>query len=60
MSISELCSNFITSNRLKDERERNIIDFAEAQWGLGMGSMPSVPPLFPVQKFIFKTELDKR
>jgi len=55
MSISELCSNFITSNRLKDERERNIIDFAEAQWGLGMGSMPSVPPLFPVQKFIFKT-----
>ncbi len=55
MSLSELCTNYIGSNRLKDETERNIIEFAEAQWGLGMGTMPGIPPLFPVQKFIFKT-----
>lgn len=55
MSLSELCNGYISSNKLRDDTERNIIDFAEAQWGLGMGSMPGVPPLFPVQKFIFKT-----
>jgi hypothetical protein len=54
MSISDLCTQFITTSRLKDESERNIIDFAEAPWGLGLGSSPEVPPLFPVQKFIFK------
>ena len=55
MSLSELCKTHISSSKLKDETERNIIEFAEAPWGLGMGSMPGVPPLFPVQKFIFKT-----
>lgn len=54
MSLSELCTNYITNAKLKDESERNIIEFAEAPWGLGMGSTPDVPPLFPVQKFIFK------
>jgi len=54
MSISDLCTNFITSTKLKDDAERNIIEFAEAYWGLGLGSVPGVPPLFPVQKFIFK------
>ena len=54
MSISELCTTYIDSKSLREETERNIIDFAEAQWGLGMGTMPGVPPLFPVQKFIFK------
>jgi hypothetical protein len=54
MSVSELCTTFITSKKLKDDSERNIIEFAEAQWGLGQGSVPGVPALFPVQKFIFK------
>lgn len=54
MSLSELCSDFITNARLKDQTERNIIEFAEAPWGLGMGSLPDVPPMFPVQKFFFK------
>ena len=54
MSVSELCTTFITSKKLKDDSERNIIEFAEAQWGLGQGSVPGVPALFSVQKFIFK------
>jgi len=54
MSLSELCTTFLSTTKLKDETERNIIEFAEAPWGLGMGSVPDVPPLFPVQKFIFK------
>jgi len=54
MSISDLCTNFISSTKLKDDVERNIIEFSEAYWGLGLGSVPGVPPLFPVQKFIFK------
>jgi hypothetical protein len=53
MSISDLCTTFISSSKLKDETEKNIIEFAEAPWGLHLGS-PGIPPLFPVQKFIFK------
>lgn len=55
MSISDLCTSFITTAKLKDESERNIIEFAEAPWGLGLGASPDVPPLYPVQRFIFKT-----
>lgn len=54
MSLSELCTNYIGSTKLKDETERNIIEFAEAPWGLGLGTVEGMPPLFPVQKFIFK------
>lgn len=54
MSISELCTNYIGSTKLKDEAERNIIEFSEAPWGLGLGTTPGMPPLFPAQKFIFK------
>lgn len=54
MSLSELCTNYISSTKLKDETERNIIEFAEAPWGLGLGTVPGMPPLFPLQKFIFK------
>lgn len=54
MSLSDLCTTYVSSTKLKDETERNIIEFAEAQWGLGLGTTPGVPPLFPVQKFIFK------
>jgi hypothetical protein len=52
MSISDLCTTFINSAKLKDDTERNIIEFAEAPWGLGLGTA-GIPPLFPVQKFIF-------
>lgn len=54
MSLSDIAAGYIRQSKLKDETERNIIDFAEAPWGLGMGSTPEVPPLFPVQKFILK------
>jgi hypothetical protein len=54
MSISDLCTSFISTSKLKDETEKNIIEFAEAPWGLHLGS-PGIPPLFPVQKFIFKS-----
>jgi hypothetical protein len=54
MSISELCTSFVNSTKLKDESERNIIEFAEAPWGLGLGTVAGVPPLFPAQKFILK------
>ena len=54
MSLSSLCSDYISSAKLKDDSERNIIEFAEAPWGLGFGSAPDLPPLFPLQKFIFK------
>ena len=47
-------ATFITSKKLKDESERNIIEFSEAPWGLGFGSVPGVPSLFPVQRFILK------
>ena len=54
MSLAEVCSSFISTVQLRDETERNIIEFAEAPWGLGMGASSEVPPLFPVQRFIFK------
>jgi hypothetical protein len=54
MSLSNLCSTYINSVKLKDDSERNIIEFAEAPWGLGMGTVSGVPPLLPVQKFILK------
>lgn len=54
MSLSDLCTNYISSTKLKDETERNIIEFVEAPWGLGLGTTPGVPPLFPVQKFLLK------
>jgi len=54
MSLSELCSSYINTVKLRDDTERNIIEFSEAPWGLGHGTTPGVPPLFPVQKFIFK------
>ena len=54
MSLSDLCTTFVTSAKLKDDADKNIIEFAEAQWGLGMGTLEGVPPLYPVQKFILK------
>jgi len=54
MGISDLCTTFVNTAKLKDDAEKNIIEFSEAPWGLGLGTSEGVPPLFPVQKFIFK------
>jgi hypothetical protein len=54
MNLSELCTTYVSNIKLKDEVERNVLDFCEAPWGLGLGSIEGVPPLYPVQKFIFK------
>ena len=54
MSLAELCTTHISSAKLRDETDRNILEFAEAPWGLGMGTTSGVPPLMPIQKFIFK------
>lgn len=54
MSLSDLCTNYITTAKLKDEAEKNVIEFAEAPWGLGLGSSPELPSLYPVQKYILK------
>lgn len=54
MSLSDLASGYIKQSRIRDETERNIIEFVEAPWGLGLGTSPEIPPLLPVQKFILK------
>lgn len=54
MSIADLCTTYVTSHKLKDDTERNVIEFCESPWGLGLGTLPGVPPLYPVQKFILK------
>jgi len=53
-SLSDLCTPFVQTGKLKDEVERNIIEFCESPWGLGMGASSENPPLAPVQKFLFK------
>ena len=32
----------------------DIITFTEAEWGLGMGTAPNVPPLLPAQRVVLK------
>lgn len=32
----------------------DIITFCKSEWGLGMGTVPGIPALFPVQEFILK------
>jgi hypothetical protein len=64
MSLSELCANIITSkNGDKEFLDKNIMEFIEAPWGMGLGCSVDVPPLYPVQRFIIKCyyglELDK-
>lgn len=54
MGLSDLCSSFINQAKLRDETERNIVEFAEAPWGLGLGATEEVPPLYPVQRFLLK------
>lgn len=54
MSISDLCTNYV--KKLGDKtQEKNILDFVESPWGLGLGSTPGIPPLHPAQRIILKT-----
>ena len=54
MSLSDLCGPYIQTQSLRDEVEKNVIEFCEAPWGLGMGAGEGKPGLAPVQKFILK------
>ena len=56
MSLSELCANVITKKQDNNDLfAKNIIEFATAPWGLGLGCTPDVPALYPPQRFILKT-----
>ena len=56
MSLSELCANIITKGQDNSELlDKDVIEFITAPWGLGLGSTPDVPPLYPAQRFIIKT-----
>ncbi len=55
MSASDLCTNFITKKEnSKVSKDKNILEFATAEWGLGLGTVDGVPPLYPAQRFILK------
>jgi len=54
MSLSDLASQYVRTPKLKDEIDRNIIEFAESSWGLGLGTSAELPPLSRFQKFMFK------
>ena len=34
--------------------EKDILEFCTAEWGLGLGTVEGVPPLYPAQMFILK------
>lgn len=64
MSLSELCANIITTRGDKSEyHEKDIMEFLTAPWGLGLGTTPGIPPLYPAQRFVIKffygLELDR-
>lgn len=55
MSIAELCTTFIKSEKDSSKiLDKNIIEFCTAEWGLGLGTVKDVPPLYPAQRFIIK------
>ena len=55
MSLSELCANMaISGTSTLGYYDKDIMEFVEAPWGLGLGCSSDVPPLYPVQRFILK------
>jgi len=55
MSISELCTNFISKDGDASKLlHKNVIEFVTAPWGLGLGATQEVPNLYPVQRYILK------
>jgi len=56
MSIAEVCANMMSKDGLDLDKilHKNIIEFVTAPWGLGLGTLPGVPSLYPSQRFILK------
>jgi hypothetical protein len=55
MSLSQLCANIITKDSSESRlMDKNVLEFVNAPWGLGLGCTKDVPPLYPVQRFILK------
>lgn len=55
MSLSQICSGLVSgSSPGENLTEKNIIEFVNAPWGLGLGCTSDVPPLYPVQRFMLK------
>lgn len=55
MSIADLCATYVKQrDGAKGSRTINAIDFIEAPWGLGLGTVKGIPPLHPVQKILIK------
>ena len=50
--VADLMSEYV-----KDDSERDAVDvitFCKAEWGLGVGTVPGVPEMYPVQRYILK------
>lgn len=54
MAISDLCTNYIKKQGDGINEKKNILDFIDAPWGLGLGTLQGVPPMHPVQRLIVK------
>lgn len=53
--VSDLCAEFVKEKEtVLGTSEKNIVEFCESPWGLGLGCTPEVPSLFPTQKFVLK------
>lgn len=51
--VADLFSEYV-----KDDAERDAVDiitFCRAEWGLGVGTVPGIPEMLPVQRFILKS-----
>lgn len=56
MSLSDLCLSLMDDEiASKDSSDKNILEFTEAPWGLGLGCTSDVPPLYSAQRFILKS-----
>jgi len=55
LNISDLCSEFIDEEISPEETEVDVLTFCEAEWGLGLGTVAGVPPLFATQRLILKS-----
>jgi len=56
MSLSELCSDLIADDTdVSEVVDKDVMEFLTAPWGLGLGTSPEIPSLYPAQRFIIKT-----
>lgn len=54
MSIADLCTGYVKNRGDAIGEEKSALEFIEAPWGLGYGSLDGVPPLHPVQRIQVK------